>query len=96
MSSDCQFSGTHNFFETLVNVTINNIKIILYVACINDAKWWVGLVEKVDKCNNDILVNFMHPYGPSKTFIWPQQDDKCYVNLFSILKILDSAAMFTG
>ena len=52
-----------------------------YVACIYDAKWWVGLVEEVDKCNNNILVNFMHPFGPSKTFIWPQREDKCYVNL---------------
>ena len=37
-----------------------------YVACIYDAKWWVDLLEEVDKCNNDILVNFMHPFGPSK------------------------------
>ena len=67
-----------------------------YVACIYDAKWWVGLVEEVDKCNNEILVNFMHPFGPSKTFIWPQREDKCYVNLSSILKILDSPATATG
>ena len=79
MSSDCQFSEAHNFFETLVNVTINDIKIMSYVACIYDAKWWVGLVEEVDKCNNDILVNFMHPFGPSKTFIWSQPEYKCYV-----------------
>ena len=80
VSSNCQFSGTHNFFKTLVNVTIND-KIMSYVACIYDAKWWVGLVEEVDKCNNEILVNFMHPFGPSKTFIWPQRENKCYVNL---------------
>ena len=60
VSSDCQFTGTHNFFKTLVNVTINDIKIMSYVACIYDAKWWIGLVEEVDKCNNDILVNFLH------------------------------------
>ena len=46
-----------------------------YIACIYDAKWWVGLVEEVDKCDNEILVNFMHPFGSSKTFIWPQQED---------------------
>ena len=48
---------------------MNDIKIISYVACIYDAKWWIGLVEEVEKCNNDILVNFMYPFGSSKT-VW--------------------------
>ena len=42
---------------------------------------------------NIIIINL---FGPSKTFIWPQQEDKCCGNLYFILKILDSPATATG
>jgi len=62
VSNDCQFCGTHSFFEEPVNVTIDDIKLMSYIACIYDGKWWVGLVEEFDKSSNDIFVNFMHPF----------------------------------
>ena len=71
-------------------------KVMSYIACVYDEKWWVDLVEEVDKDNNDIYVNFMHPFGPSNTFFWPAREDKCHVALSSICMILSIPATTTG
>lgn len=96
ISSDYQFAGTHSFFECTPELVIENIKVMSYIACVYDEKWWVGLVEEVDKNSNDIYVNFMHPFGPSSTFLWPTREDKCYVNISCILMTLDSPSTATG
>ena len=67
-----------------------------YIACVYNVKWWVGLVEEVDKDNNDIYVNFMHPFGPSKTFFWPAREGKCHVAFSSICMILSNPSTTTG
>ena len=56
----------------------------------------VGLVEEVHIDNNDIYVNFMHPFGPSKTFFWPAREDKCHVTLSSICMIWSIPTTTTG
>lgn len=61
------------------------------VECVVDERWWLGIFESVDKENNDIfVVSFMHPCGPSKFFNWPQREDKCHMNIPSVLIILRS------
>ena len=67
-----------------------------YITCVYDEKWWVGLVEEVDNDNNDIYVNFMHPFGPSKTFFWPAREDRCHVALSSIFMILSIPTTTAG
>ena len=96
VSNDSSLSGTHNFFEALVKFSANDIKVMSYIACVYDKKWWVDLVEEVDKDNNDIYVNFIHPFGPSKTFFWPARKDKCHVALSSICMILSIPTTTTG
>ena len=92
VSNNSSLSETRNFFEAPVKFSANDIKVILmsYIACVCDEKWWVGLVEEVHKDNNDIYVNFMHPFGPSKTFFWPAREDKCHVAFSSICMILSN------
>ena len=67
-----------------------------YIAWVYDEKWWVGFVEEVDKDNNDIYVNFTHPFGSSKTLFWPAKEDKCHVALLSICMILSIHTITTG
>ena len=96
VSNDSSLSGTNNFFEAPVKFSANDIKVMSYIACVYDEKWWVGLVEEVDKDNNDIYVNFMQAFGPSKTFFWPAREDKCHVAISSICMILSIPTTTTG
>jgi hypothetical protein len=50
---------------------------------------------KSDDCS-DSLVKFMHPEGPSPSFHWPQKDDICWVEMESILKVIQALAAGTG
>ena len=88
VSNDSSLYGFHNFFEAPVKFSANDTKVMSYTACVYDEKWWVGLVEEVDKDNNDIYVNFMHPFGPLKTFFWPAKEDTCHAALSSTSMIL--------
>ena len=94
--NDSSLSGTHSFFEASVKFSANDIKVMSYIACVYDERWWVGLKEEVDKDNNDIYDNFMHPFRPTKTFFWPAREDKCHVALSSICMILSIPTTTTG
>ena len=96
VSNDSSLSEAHNFFEAPVKFSANDIKVMSYIACVYDEKCWVGLVEEVDKDNNNIYVNFMHTFGPSKTFFWPAREDKCHETLSSICMILSISTTTTG
>ena len=93
--NDSSISGTHYFFESPVKFSASDIKKMSYIACVYDKKWWVGLVEEVDK-DNDIYVNFMYPFGPLKTFFCPAREDKCHVALSSICMILSISTTTAG
>ena len=55
-----------------------------YVALKYDGSWWFGLVQKQDIAQNDILVSFSHPHGPSQFFHWPTPEYSCWVPLGNI------------
>ena len=60
---------------------VSDGKIMEFVACQYDSFWWVGLVQEIDQEQEDILVKFMHPHGPSLNFTWLTRDDQCWADL---------------
>ena len=56
-----------------------------YVTCLYDSFWGGGLVTQVDVEQGGVKVQFMFPYGPRKTFNWPETEDSCYVPIKNIL-----------
>jgi hypothetical protein len=50
-----------------------------YVSCMYDNIWWIGLVQEIDIDEGDMHVKFMHPHGPSSSFIWSRFDDTCWL-----------------
>ena len=61
-------------------------KWFLYVSCIYNAFWWVGIVTEVNVHESDLKIEFLHPHGPRKTFSRPSVDDKCFALTSNILK----------
>ena len=52
-------------------IAIKNIKCFSYLCCIYDTLWWVGTVTEVNVHQSDLKIEFLHPYGPRKTFSRP-------------------------
>ena len=67
-----------------------------FVACKYDSFWWVGMVTEIDITTNDIQMKFMHPHGPSQSFIWPQRDDICWVPLSSLIVVINVPTTRSG
>ncbi len=75
---------------------VSNVKIMEFIACQYDSFWWVGLVQEIDQEQEDILVKFMHPHGPSLYFTWPTRDDQCWVPFDMFICRVDTPDTTTG
>lgn len=82
-STDENFSVCSSFdrnVEKILDIpTLNS-----FIACIYESHWYIGLVSEVHKEEGDITVKFMHPYGPSPFYYWPE-NDSCIVPFSHIL-----------
>ena len=60
-----------------------------YVAVEFDGVWWLAYVDKVDVSRKEILVNFLHPNGPSASYVYPRRQDLLFVDASDILTTLN-------
>jgi len=67
-----------------------------YVGCLYDNKWWVGLIREKSDEEGDLLIVFMHPHGPARSFHWPAREDICWVPLQDILSIIQAPTTPNG
>ena len=67
----------HQFFDIVLADQISDIKIMDFAACHYDSFWWIGLLKEINHEQGDILVKFMHPHRPCRTFKWPAREDLC-------------------
>ena len=63
------------FYESSQN--LNDFNVAMYVSCVYNTFWWIGLITEIDQEQGDLKVEFMHPHGPEKTFKWPEVSDSC-------------------
>lgn len=68
----------------------------MYVGCVYSTFWWVGLIQQIDREYGDLKIDFMHPHGPRKNFIWPRTEDTCFIPLERILCRISVPLMETG
>ncbi len=86
ISSDRSCDGQVSFDNpTPLKITIDECKISAFVSCLYDSHWWVGIVEEIDKENQEICGNFMHPHGPSRSFFWTEHIDRCWVAINNVV-----------
>jgi hypothetical protein len=41
------------------------------VTCMYDNFWWLGCDVSVSEESNDVKISFLHPHGPSASYIYP-------------------------
>ena len=75
---------------------ISDIKIMEFIACHYNSFWWIGLVKEIGHEQGDILVEFMHPHGPSRTFKWPAREDFCWMPFDKFMCKVDEPNTMTG
>ena len=46
-----------------------NVKALDFVSCYYDNYWWIGLILEKDDHQEDSHIKFMHPHGPSPSFV---------------------------
>ena len=59
-----------------------------YISCLYEKEWYDGIVEEVSVEENDVLVKFLHPIGPSVYLHWPAIEDKSWVPVNHVLELL--------
>ena len=73
-----------------------NVKALDFVSCYYDNYWWIGLVLEKDDHQEDSRIKFMHPHGPSPSFVWSSLENICWVPNKLILCKTDSLTTKTG
>ena len=58
-----------------------------------DQKWYVGIVEDIERGDCEVQVSSMHPKGPSTSFFWPERVDEVWMHSSQILCVVESPNM---
>ena len=56
--------------NSLESTLIKNYVVVEYMS-----DWWVGFVMEKEDCSKMAKVNFLHPRGPARSFVYPSQSD---------------------
>ncbi len=52
-----------------------------YIALEYDENWWAAYVEELYPDTHEVSLNFLHPHGPSPSFVFPQPQDDLIVDI---------------
>jgi hypothetical protein len=67
-----------------------------YVATVYDQNWYLGNIVEISEEHQDLLINFMQPKGPARSFSWPRRRDECAVPIDHILCAVTNLTTITG
>ena len=67
----------------------------MYITCIYDTFWWVGIVAVVNVHEGYLKIEFLHPLGSRKASSWPSVADKCFVPASNILCVMTAPTTIT-
>ena len=66
-----------------------------YVTAIYDGAWWVACVTGSDPEMQVVTLSFLHPRGPSRSFVYPHRADILTVHISDIMTFVESIT-YTG
>lgn len=95
VSEEEQFAFTFDF-NIAPKAVLREVKLSEFVSCIYDERPWIGLVEEIDVTSKDVLIKFLHPHYPSRSFHWPSREDLCWVPNTHILRSIKTPTTATG
>jgi len=67
-----------------------------YVTVLYDGFWWLASVIKSMQETEEVEVNFLHPYGPSRSFSYPSPPDLLCISYHDILTTSVNPTTATG
>ena len=67
-----------------------------YVAAEYSGSWWVAYVAQFTPYSNEVLVHFLHPNGPSPTYIFPELQDALSIDATDVLVPLSPMTVSGG
>ena len=67
----------------------------MYLSCIYNTFWWVGIVTEMNVSEGDLKIEFFHPHRSRKTFSWLSVADKCFVSASNILCVITAPTTIT-
>ena len=73
-----------------------NVKALNLVSCYYDNYWWIGLVLEKNDLQEGSRIKFIHPHGPSLSFVRCSFKDICWVPNNHILCKIDNLTTKTG
>jgi hypothetical protein len=59
-----------------------------YIAVVYEDHWWPGCVLEKYEENEGYKVRFLHPHGPSPSFVFPSQPGELILPMFLILSMV--------
>nr|XP_047131778.1 uncharacterized protein LOC124810743 [Hydra vulgaris] len=72
-SVDEEFALIHDLKRTVNLVPVD-------YACVSyKQKWWIGVIEDINLEEKDVLVKFMCPNAPARSFKWPPKESQCWI-----------------
>ena len=96
VSEQNDYTATFEFGNTTIQSHELQLKVSQFIACVYDDSPWIGTILEIDEANRDILVKFLHPPLPTRSFHWPEREDKCYIPDTNILSIVKPPVISTG
>ena len=76
-------------------ISIDDVLMGSYHSCLYEKEWY-GIAEEVSVEENDALVKFLHPTGPSVYHQWPAIQNKCWVPVNHTLQLLSISTVNTS
>ena len=61
-----------------------NIQISSCVAIAYEGAWWLGTIREINEAEKDVMVQFLHPKGPSTTFHLTNRDNINFITFEDI------------
>ena len=55
----------------------------MYLACVYDNEWYIGIVREISEDSDDVFIKFMKQDWVD--FMWPIEEDECWVPFVNVL-----------
>ena len=78
------YAGRYKFFDFYPRQR-KSFGVGEYIAAKYDQTWWIGRILEDVIDTAEVLIKFMHPHGPRKTFYWPKRDDIIYLSKADVI-----------
>ena len=81
-------NSTSSFIVSAVKSSVQELELGAfqgYIAVEYNRKWWVAYVDELRPGAHEVSVNFLHPLGPSPSYIFPEPQGTLVIDISDVL-----------